>query len=107
MSKPLRLSDLSPARQALVRLCQVINHGCIENLEVRNSEPIFDPLPVTLKDVKLDVDEGPRPELSLPDFVVNDEVLRLMSLLDETKSGTFRRVEVPSVPTLMRQFSWS
>ena len=39
MSKPLRLSDLSPGRQALVRLCQTINFGSIENLEVRDCEP--------------------------------------------------------------------
>lgn len=62
MSKPWRLSDPSPARQALVRFCQTINRGCIENLEVGDSEPIFDPLPELLKDVKLDVDEGPGPE---------------------------------------------
>jgi hypothetical protein len=94
VSKPQRLSHLSPARQALVRFCQTINHGCIESLEVRNSEPIFDPMPVMLKDVKLDSDEGARPELSLSDFVLSDEVMRLMSLLDKMKYGTLRRVEV-------------
>jgi len=94
VSKPLRLSDLSPARQALVRLCQAINHGRIEDLEVRHSEPVFDPWPVTLRDVKLDSDEGPRPELALVDFVVSDEVVRLMDLLDEMQCGTVRRIEV-------------
>jgi hypothetical protein len=94
LSRPLHLSDLSPARQALFRLCQTINHGCIENLEVRNAEPIFDPLPVMLKDVKLDSDDGPRAELALHDFVVSDEVSRLMRLFDDTKNGTFRRVEI-------------
>lgn len=36
-----------------------------------------------LRDVKLDSDEGPRPEITLADFVVSDEVVRLMDLLDE------------------------
>ena len=94
MSKPLRLSDLSPARQALVRLCQAINHGSIEDLEVRHSEPVFDPRPVTLKDVKLDSDEGPRPEITLADFVVSDEIIRLIRFLDEMGWGTVRRIEV-------------
>ena len=94
MSKPPRLSDLSPARQALVRLCQAINHGSIEDLEVRHSEPVFDPWPVTLRDVKLGSDEEPRPELSLADFVVSEEIVRLMNLLDEMKCGTLRRIEV-------------
>ena len=94
MSKHLRLSDLSPARQALLRLCQAINHGSIEYLEVQHSEPVFDPWPVTLRDVKLDSDEGPRPELTLADFVVSDEIIRLISLLDEMGWGTIRRLEV-------------
>src|ERR1039458_8896410 len=94
VSKELRLSDLSPARQALVRLCQAINHGSIENLEVRHSEPVFDPWPATLRDVKLGSDEEPRPELTLADFVVSGEVVRLMNLLDEMKCGTLRRIEV-------------
>src|ERR1035438_6403887 len=41
----LRFSQLSAPRQTLVRLCQAINHGSIENLEVRSSEPVFNPLP--------------------------------------------------------------
>jgi hypothetical protein len=77
-----------------VRLCQTINHGSIENLKVEHSEPVFDPWPVTLRDVKLDSDEGPRPELALGDFVVSDEVCRLLSLLDEMGCGTVRRIEV-------------
>jgi hypothetical protein len=94
VSKPLRLSELSSARQALVRLCQIINWGSIENLTVEHAEPILDPSPVILKDVKLDSDEGPRPELALADFVVSDEVLRLVRHLDEMECGTVRQIEV-------------
>ena len=94
MSKPLRLSELSPARQALVRLCQAINHGSIEDLEVRHSEPVFDPWPVTLRNVKLYADEEPRPELTLDDFALSDEIVRLLKRLDEMRCGTLRRIEV-------------
>jgi hypothetical protein len=90
----LRLSDLSPARQALVRLCQAINHGSIEDLEVRRSEPVFNPAPTTLKDVKLDSDEGPRPELDLGDFMLSDQVCRLLRILDKLDSGSIRHIEV-------------
>jgi len=94
VSKPLQLSDLSPARQALVRLCQAVNHGKIEDLDVRQSEPVFDPFPVTLKDVKLDKIEEPRPELALADFVLTSEVSRMLDLLDEMKCGAIRLIEV-------------
>ncbi len=75
-------------------MCETINYGSIEYLEVRNGEPTFDPAPVMLRDLKLDSDEGPRPELALADFVVSSEILRLMRHLDEMKLGTLRRVEV-------------
>jgi hypothetical protein len=94
VSKPIRFSDLSPARQTLVRVCQAINHGSIEGLKVRISEPVFDPMPVLLRDVKLDSDGESRPEAGLSDFVVSAEVLRLMRLVDEMKCGTIRHVEV-------------
>ena len=47
-----------------------------------------------LRDLKLDSDEGPRPELALVDFVLSNEVLRLARHLDEMKIGIIRRVEV-------------
>ena len=106
MAHPLRLSDLSPARQALVRLCQAINYGSIENLEVRQSDPIFHPPPVVLKEVKLDRDEEPRPELGLKDFVLSDEILRLVALLRDMKSGTLRHIEVRAgIPRRMQMES--
>jgi hypothetical protein len=88
MSIPLRLSDLSPGRQALVRLCQQINFGSIESLEVRYCEPMFDPAPIVLRDLKLDSDEGSRPELAAADFCVSQEVIRLMGHLDGLQLGT-------------------
>jgi hypothetical protein len=94
LSKTRRLSDLSPARQALVRLCQTINHGSIEDLEVRHSEPVFNPAPMVLKDVKLDADEIPRPELTFGDFTLSDQLCRLLSLLDQIESGSIRHIEV-------------
>jgi hypothetical protein len=47
-----------------------------------------------LKDVKLDSDEVPRPELALADFVLGDEALRLMTRLDQTGAGRIRRIEI-------------
>jgi hypothetical protein len=87
-------SQISQPRQVLIRLCQSINHGSIENLQVENSEPVFDPSPVMLKDVKLDSDEGPRPELGLADFLIGDEAHRLTRLFDNMKCGSVRRLEI-------------
>ena len=93
-SQGIRFSHLSQARQVLVRLCQTINHGSIEDLEVRRSEPVFNPAPVMLRDVKLDADEVPRPELALSDFALSEQVCRLLRMLDKLESGSIRHIEV-------------
>ena len=92
--KQLRFSQLSPPRQALIRLCQAVNHGSIEDLKIKECQPVLDPPPVALKDFKLDSDEGQRPELALSDFVVSHEVGRLFSLLDRMERGALRHIEV-------------
>ena len=94
MSGLRRFFHLSVSRQALVRLCQATNYGSIRNLEVRDSEPVFRPPPVVAVDVKLDGDDGPRREIALTDFVLRDEVCRLMDRLDELKNATIERIEV-------------
>lgn len=94
MSVVQRFSDLSAARQVLVRLFQSLNFGQIQDLAIRAGEPIFDPATAVLVDVKLDVDEGPRPEADLTDFVLQDEVRRLMARLDGLQNGTIERIEV-------------
>ena len=41
MDRPLRFSELSPDRKILVRLCQSINYGRIQNLKVEDQEPVL------------------------------------------------------------------
>ena len=94
MPNVLRFSQLSAPRQALVRLCQSTNYGCVRRLRVKDSDPVFDPLLQVLVDVKLDADEGPRLEVDLSDFVLRDEVCRLMARLDELGNGMIESIEV-------------
>jgi hypothetical protein len=89
-----RFSKLSPARQALVRICQAVNFGEIQGVLVRDADPVFSPAPVMLVDVKLDADEGPRPERDLTDFELPDEVRRLLCRLNKIQNGMIERIEV-------------
>jgi hypothetical protein len=93
---PVRFSQLSEARQTLVRLCQAINYGYIQGLDVRDSDPVFDQPPLAFMDLKLDADEGQRPEADLPDFELRYELCRLLVRLDELKNGRIERIEVRS-----------
>ena len=91
-----RLTQLSAPRQALVRLFQSVNFGQIIGLAIRNGDPVFHPEPTVLLDVKLDADEGQRPEAELADFTLRDEVRRLLAHLDQLQNGTVERIEVRS-----------
>jgi hypothetical protein len=89
-----RFSQLSAPRQALVRLCQSTNYGYIPDLSIKDKEPVLDPSPVLLVDIKLDSDERPRDEFNSADFVLCAEIIRLLTLLDQIENGKISRLEV-------------
>ena len=89
-----RLSQLSAPRQAFVRLCQSINFGEIRGLVVRDSEPVFNPSPTVLIDLLLEVAEEARHEIELSDFVLCDEVCKLLRRLDKLRNVQIERIEV-------------
>ena len=94
MPRTTRLLQLSAPKQALVRLCQRINFGRIEGLEIRRGEPVFNPAPQVFLDVRLDTEEAARFEQELPDFALPEEICRLMARLDAMGDGTIERIEV-------------
>ncbi len=88
-------SSLSGAKKRLVELMQLLNFGRIENLCVRGSDPIFDPPPRLVKDVKLAaLDNGARPELTSTDFALKREHTELFRCLGELGHGTVDLIEI-------------
>jgi|SRR5215471_18225970 len=94
MRNALPFSRLSPARQFLVRLCQSINYGYVQDVMVRDREPVVDPPPVVFVDLKLDSEQLPRDELNNSDFLLCAETIRLMAVLDQINNGRISRLEV-------------
>jgi len=92
---PGRFTELSAARQALVRLCQLIDYGHIRNVFVRDGEPVLaDAEAIISTDIRLDQSKLVRSELELNDFELTSEVLRLAALLDEIGDGEIAQIEV-------------
>ena len=94
MRQFLRFSDLSPARQALVRLCREMFFGQVSGLIVRDGEPVLDPPPSVLVEVKLDSHEESSAPGAIEDFKLGKEILRLMARLDEVQNGLIVRLDV-------------
>jgi hypothetical protein len=93
-STPSRFSQLSSERQLLVRLCQLVNFGEIRDIEVRNREPLLGSVSHLLVDVRLDSEESPRRESSLPDFSLCHEIRRLLAEFDRLENGRVSRIEI-------------
>src|SRR6476659_420953 len=77
--------DLSPARRRLIELLQEKNFGCVKGLVVRAGEPVLDPPPEVVREVKFDADNDPRPERTAPDFRLKAQQIELMDLLDRVR----------------------
>lgn len=92
--KPASKSTLTPARARLVELMQFLGHGRFENLVVRRGQPVFDPPPIMIRDLKLGAENGPRPEASLDDFALKGRVRELFEHFDSVGSVTIRRLVV-------------
>lgn len=90
----MRLSDLSPARQDLIRLCQNVVYGQLLGIGIKQGDPVLDPPPIVLIDIKLDSIDDARPEVALPDFVLREEIVRLVERLDYLCNGVIDRLEV-------------
>ena len=88
-------SALSPDRRRLVELMQEVNFGHIENLIIRNGQPVFDPEPRVVYETKFGAAEnGPRPELAAGDFRLKTQHLELFEQLDELGGATVEKLEI-------------
>lgn len=88
-------SSLTTPQRRLLETLQKINFGRIERLEIRNGEPMFDPAPRVVKDVKLgNSDNEARPELKSGDFALKREHVDLFQNLIRIGSGTIEAIEI-------------
>jgi len=89
MASPARKSQLSARRRHLVEVMQEASHACIENLPVRDGEPVFTDDTRVVRKIKLGGgDNEPRPERALADIELKREHVELFDHLDRVGNGT-------------------
>lgn len=93
-SNVMRKSSLTPACRRLIEVLQTVNYGRVEDLRVAGGEPVFDPPPRVVRDVLLDRDADPRPEVANDDFVLRREVAALLRHVAEAAAGTTMTITV-------------
>ncbi|GIW90171.1 MAG: hypothetical protein KatS3mg109_0603 [Pirellulaceae bacterium] len=87
-------SDLSANRFRLVELMQTINFGRIACLVIHKGEPVLDPPPRVVREIKFGGDNGPRPELDAGDFLLKAQVVELFEYFDRLGDGTIEVLEI-------------
>ena len=92
MDKPK--SALSQPRQHLVELMQYINFGRITRLSIQHCEPVLDPFPGIVREIKFVSENGPRTELTSDDFLLKRQVIELLEFLDKLQDGVIDVLEI-------------
>lgn len=87
-------ASLSASRRRLLEAMQRLNFGRIEGLAIRNGEPVFQPAPRMIQDIKIGGENGPRPELTIDDFALKSSVIELFDHLSRIGDGTLESIEV-------------
>ncbi|MGD9791229.1 MAG: hypothetical protein AB7Q00_09315 [Phycisphaerales bacterium] len=77
----VRTESLRPGARRLVELMQQIGFGRIEHLHVAGGEPVFEPAPKVIREVKFDREPGQHPADRPPDFALKRAVVELLAEL--------------------------
>jgi hypothetical protein len=94
MTGTVTLASLSPAGRDLVELMQRLNFGRVEGLVVRQGEPVLDPPPRIVREVKFCAENGPRPEVAKENFALKARVRELFNHMESIGNGGISRIEV-------------
>ena len=86
--------QLSAPRQLFIEKLQKINFGRIERLVVQDGEPVLNPMPRVVREIKFQAENGPRPEAVKPDFVLKRQVVELFEYFDSLGHGVITSIEV-------------
>jgi len=94
MTDTVALASLSPAGERLVRLMQELNFGQVLDLIVRDGEPVLDPPPRVVREVKFGGENGPRPEAAKDDFALKAQVREMLAQLEALGDSVVACIEV-------------
>lgn len=87
-------SALSPDGARLVELMQDINFGRVEGLVISDGQPVLDPPPRVVREIKFGGENGPRPEAAIDDFALKAQVVELFRTLDDLRDGVIEVLEI-------------
>ena len=94
MPEPVTKAALTPAKRQLIELLQTLNFGRLEELRIRHGEPVLEPRPRVVHEIKFGADNGPHAMRATEDFVLKAAVREFLAQLAVRPNGTIRWLEV-------------
>ena len=93
MTQPVTIQDLLPSEVAFVAAMQQLGFGRFEYLQIRGGELVFNPEPVTVRDVKFGspVTTG---KPSAATLELRPQIAEFFTYVREVDAGEIREVEV-------------
>ncbi|MBC7772931.1 MAG: hypothetical protein H7210_10585 [Pyrinomonadaceae bacterium] len=88
-----RYSECSRSSQRLIDLMTDLDFGQIQGLSFLNGEPVFDPQPWVVRDVKFGADPS-RSRTPGPDFCLKPEIIELFEHFDRVRGGVIDVLEI-------------
>jgi hypothetical protein len=73
---------------------QRVNFGQIRNLDIRDGEPQWTGRVTVTRDIKLGSRENARPEVTLSDFLLREQVVELFEQFDNIHDATIEVLEI-------------
>lgn len=94
MSVPVTKASLSPPERRLVEVMQRMNYGRIEGLVVREGQPVVDPPPRIVCEIKFGAKGSPEPRQRGGEFTLKAQVQQLFAYFARMGNGTVEKIEV-------------
>jgi len=86
--------DLSESKKRLVEMMQFLNFGRFEGLIISDGEPVIDPPPRIVREMKFCAENGARTEVSKKDYVLKSQVREFIAQMETIGTGTIITLEV-------------
>ena len=96
-------TTITPAKRRLLQVMQEVYFGRIDGLVVRDGEPIFDPAPKVVREIKFGGDNGPKPIIINRALFDKPQIAELFEHLAQISEGVIQSLEVQrGLPFRMR-----
>jgi len=86
--------ELPPDGGRLVELMQTVNFGRLEHFVIRDGQPVLDPPPRVVREIKFGGENGARPEAVKDDFELKAQVRELFAQFEAMRDAVVHCLEV-------------